>query len=105
MERDRTMTPSLLWEEHAMLAARNSERPYSYTRSCELYAAWCDERDTAVTRKYIPGDLGEFDWALPAITGKAQSTCISWAGLRSMCMATLFAMAHFLCLWQNAEYM
>ena len=63
MGRDRTMTLSLLWEEYAMLAARNHEKPYSYTRFCELYAAWCDERDTAVTRKYIPGDLGEFDWA------------------------------------------
>ena len=62
-ERDRTMTLSLLWEEYAMLAARNSEKPYSYTRFCELYAAWCDERGVAVTRKYIPGDLGEFDWA------------------------------------------
>jgi len=63
MERDRTMTLSLLWEEYAMLAARNSEKPYSYTRFCELYAAWCEEHDTAVTRKYIAGDLGEFDWA------------------------------------------
>ncbi len=63
MERDRTMTLTILWEEYAMLAARNDERPYGYSRFCELYAMWCDEHDVAVTRKFIPGDLGEFDWA------------------------------------------
>jgi transposase len=63
MERDRTIALSLLWEEYAMLAVRNFEKPYSYTRFYELHAAWCDNHDTAVTRKYIPGDLGEFDWA------------------------------------------
>ena len=63
MERDRTMTLTLLWEEYAMLAARNGDKAYGYSRFCELYSAWCDDHDTAVTRKYIPGDLGEFDWA------------------------------------------
>ena len=63
MERDRTMRLTILWEEYAMLAARNGERPYGYSRFCELYAKWCDEHDVAVTRKFIPGDIGEFDWA------------------------------------------
>ena len=63
MQRDRTMTLQLLWEEYAMLAARNHDRAYGYSRYCELYAKWCDKHDTAVTRRYIPGDLGEFDWA------------------------------------------
>ena len=63
MQRDRTMTLQLLWEEYAMLAARNHDRAYGYSRFCELYAKWCDKHDTAVTRRYIPGDLGEFDWA------------------------------------------
>jgi hypothetical protein len=73
MERDRTMRLTILWEEYAMLAARNGERPYGYSRFCELYAKWCDEHDVAVTRKFIPGDLGEFDCRLPLLTGNAQS--------------------------------
>lgn len=77
MERDRTMRLTILWEEYAMLAARNGERPYGYSRFCELYAKWCDEHDVAVTRKFIPGDHGEFDWALPVSNGKAQSTSSS----------------------------
>lgn len=72
MERDRTMTLALLWEVYAMLAARNDERPYGYSRFCELYARWCNEHDVAVTRKFIPGDLGEFDWNLPVSNGKFQ---------------------------------
>ena len=63
MARDRTMTLTLLWEEYAMLAARDGGKPYGYSRFCELYAAWCDEHDKAATRRYTPGDLGEFDWA------------------------------------------
>lgn len=63
LSRDRTMTLSLLWEEYAMLAARGAKKAYSYSRFCELYANWCDKHDIAVTRKYLPGDLGEFDWA------------------------------------------
>ena len=73
MDRDHTMTLTILWEEYAMLAARNKERAYGYSRFCERYADWCDEHDVAVTRKIVPGDLGEFDWALSAPTDKAQS--------------------------------
>ena len=71
MDRDHTMTLTILWEEYAMLAARNKERAYGYSRFCERYADWCDEHDVAVTRKFIPGDLGEFDWALPVSSGNA----------------------------------
>lgn len=72
MERDRTMTLTLPWEEYAMLAARNGERAYGYSRFCGLHSAWCDDHDTAVTRKYTPGDIGEFDWAgkKMAVTGE-----------------------------------
>ena len=63
MARDRTMTLSLLWEEYAASAARNGERPYMYSRFCESYRKWCESHDVAMTRRYVPGDLGEFDWA------------------------------------------
>ena len=73
MDRDHTMTLTILWEEYAMLAARNKERAYGYSRFCERYADWCDEHDVAVTRKFIPGDLGEFDWNLPVSSDNPQS--------------------------------
>ena len=89
MDRDHTMTLTILWEEYAMLAARNKERAYGYSRFCERYADWCDEHDVAVTRKFIPGDLGEFDWALSVLTGKRQSTSMTWPGLCSRWLVTL----------------
>lgn len=63
MEKDRTMTLSLLWEEYAALAARSGKRAYMYSRFCELYRRYCDSHELAITRHYVPGDLGEFDWA------------------------------------------
>jgi transposase len=89
MDRDHTMTLTILWEEYAMLAARNKERAYGYSRFCERYADWCDEHDVAVTRKFIPGDLGEFDWNLPVSSGKFQSTSMTWPGLCSRWLVTL----------------
>lgn len=63
MAKDRTMTLTLLWEEYAALAARNGGKPYKYSRFCELYAAWRESHDVSMTRRYVPGDLGEFDYA------------------------------------------
>lgn len=63
MARDRTMTLTLLWEEYGAAAHRRGEKPYSISSFCEKYSKWCDSHDVAVSRKYVPGDVGEFDWA------------------------------------------
>ena len=63
LSRDRTMTLTILWEEYCMRAVRDRTRPYGYSRFCELYSRWCDKHDVAITKRYIAGDLAEFDWA------------------------------------------
>ena len=63
MAHDRTMTLSVLWEEYYVTSSAAGKRPYLYTRFCELYRLWCDEHDLAATKRHVPGDLGEFDWA------------------------------------------
>jgi len=57
------MTLSILWEEYYTASSAAGKRPYLYTRFCELYRTWCDEHDIAATKRHVPGDLGEFDWA------------------------------------------
>lgn len=63
MSSDRTMTLSLLWEEYLVETRRAGGRPYMYSRFCELYNAWCDTQGVDMSRIYVAGDYGEFDWA------------------------------------------
>lgn len=63
MARDRTMTLSILWEEYYASAVSRGERPYLYSRFCELYARHRDDAGVKGRRSHVPGDLGEFDYA------------------------------------------
>jgi transposase len=63
MDKDRTMTLSILWEEYYTTCSVAGKRPYLYSRFCELYHIWCEEHDVTATKRHVPGDLGEFDWA------------------------------------------
>lgn len=63
MARDRTMTLSILWEEYYASAVSREERPYLYSRFCELYAKHRRDAGVKGRRNHVPGDLGEFDYA------------------------------------------
>ena len=63
MARDRTMTLSVLWEEYYASAVSRGERPYLYSRFCELYAKHRDDAGVKGRKTHVPGDLGEFDFA------------------------------------------
>ena len=71
MARDRTMTLSILWEERYASAVSRKERPYLYSRFCELYAMHKEDAGIKGRKNHVPGDLGEFDYALPVITDNA----------------------------------
>lgn len=63
MARDRTMTLSILWEEYYASAVSRNERPYLYSRFCELYAMHKEGAGIKGRKNHVPGDLGEFDYA------------------------------------------
>ena len=60
MAGDRTMTLSILWEEYYASAVSREERPYLYSRFCELYAKHRRDAGVKGRRNHVPGDLGEF---------------------------------------------
>ena len=81
MDRDHTMTLTILWEEYAMLAARNKERTYGYSRFCERYVDWCDEHDVLRTMKNGPTP--------PIFTiHSRQRTCATWTNVLWPLLAT-----------------
>jgi transposase len=55
----RSVTLSLLWQEY------RAEQPngYSYTRFCELYAAWCRRVSPTMRQTHVAGDKLFVDWA------------------------------------------
>ena len=55
----RSVTLSLLWQEY------QAEQPngYSYTRFCELYAAWCRRLAPTMRQTHAAGDKLFVDWA------------------------------------------
>jgi len=63
LARDRTMTLSVLWEEYYASAVARDERPYLYSRFCELYAEHKSDLGVKGRKAHVPGDLGEFDYA------------------------------------------
>ena len=63
LARDRTMTLSVLWEEYYAQAVSRNERPYLYSRFCELYADHKHSTQVKGRKHHVPGDLGEFDYA------------------------------------------
>lgn len=51
MARDRTMTPSILWEEYHASAVSRDERLYLHSRFCELHAKHREDADIKCIRQ------------------------------------------------------
>jgi transposase len=63
MRSDRTMTLAVLWEEYAAEAVGAGKRPYLYSRFCDFYRGWRGRNDISASKRHVPGDVAEFDWA------------------------------------------
>lgn len=61
--RDGTMRLTILWEEYCANSALSGRKPYKYSKYCDIYRAWCERNDVAMIKNYIPGEVGEFDYA------------------------------------------